>query len=396
KIVTRAISRARTMTIALPDVGPSFVVQPVTAGNTQAAQASAGRFSVMPGVYVLSKAGPVDLATMPARIGYVGFKEYHAPPGDTVSLSVQSWAAPQYLTGQDAEVRARVVDVTSPDSVTLFVRSTPGGFYRGFSMRPAAAYEYTTSIPSTILHNGPNQFVITVFRGDSIRTFPAGSRGKPTDWNYSERASWKFEVVDSRTALRIFDPAIDAARLAFTRIGDAGRRGVFRVAVSPVTGQPVFHIELPVDTSGWSPADYTASLVIESRVAARQETIAAAQELRLRLRGLGARQTLHLTLMEDDGTSWTAPVDVDSSWSEQAIPLANFTIGRGVLLPQGFPGEWNYWVGPAGGRGGTADRPRLQNVERLQLSLRREAGVAVRPGGYGVEVESVTLSFDRR
>jgi len=151
-----------------------------------------------------------------------------------------------------------------------------------------------------------------------------------------------------------------------------------------------------VDTSGWSPADYTASLVIESRVAARQETIAAAQELRLRLRGLGARQTLHLTLMEDDGTSWTAPVDVDSSWSEQAIPLANFTIGRGVLLPQGFPGEWNYWVGPAGGRGGTADRPRLQNVERLQLSLRREAGVAVRPGGYGVEVESVTLSFDRR
>ena len=396
KIVTRAISRARTMTIALPDVGPSFVVQPVTAGNTQAAQASAGRFSVMPGVYVLSKAGPVDLATMPARIGYVGFKEYHAPPGDTVSLSVQSWAAPQYLTGQDAEVRASVVDVTPPDSVTLFVRSTPGGVYRGFSMRPAAAYEYTTSIPSTILHNGPNQFVITVFRGDSIRTFPPGARGKPTDWNYSERASWKFEVVDSRTALRIFDPALDAARLSFTRIGDAGRRGVFRVAVSPVTGQPVFHLELPVDTSGWSPADYTASLVIESRVAARQETIAAAQELRLRLRGLGARQTLHLTLMEDDGTSWTAPVDVDSSWSEQAIPLANFTIGRGVLLPQGFPGEWNYWVGPAGGRGGTADRPRLQNVERLQLSLRREAGVAVRPGGYGVEVESVTLSFDRR
>jgi hypothetical protein len=225
-----------------------------------------------------------------------------------------------------------------------------------------------------------------VFRGDSAVTFPSGSRGKPTDWNYNGRTPWRFDVVAPRTALRLFDPGADAARLAFTRIGDAGRRGLFRVAVSAASGQPVFHLELPVDTSGWSPADYTASLVIKDRILARRETIAGAQELRLRLRGLGARQTLHVTLMEDDGTSWTATVPIDSGWSEPVVPLTSFTIGRGVLLPQGFPGEWNYWVGPADGRGGAADRPRLQHVERLQLSLRRESG-------GGVEVEWIVLGF---
>ena len=393
KIVTRAISRARAMAVALPDLGPSFIVQPVTAGNSQAAQASTGRFSVLPGVYVLSKAGAVDVATMPTRIGYVGFKEYHAPPGDTVSLSVQSWAAPQYLAGQDAELRASVVDATPPDSVTLFVRPTPGGFYRGFAMRPVDGYHYSASIPSSILQNGPYQFVITVFRGDFTQTFPSGWRGKPTDWNYSEGTPWRLDVVGARTPLRLFDPGGDAARLAFTRIGDAGRRGLFRVAVSPVTGQPVLHLELPVDTSGWSPADYTASLVIKDRIAARRETITGATALRLRLRGLGAHQTLHLTLMEDDGTSWTAALSVDSSWSEQSILLADFTAGRGVLLPLGFPGEWNYWVGPAAGRGVSGDRPRLEHVERIQLSLRREVGPAARPGGYGVEVEWITLAF---
>jgi hypothetical protein len=148
-----------------------------------------------------------------------------------------------------------------------------------------------------------------------------------------------------------------------------------------------------VDTGGWSPADYTASLVIKDRIAARRETITGATALRLRLRGLGARQTLHLTLMEDDGTSWTAALSVDSSWSEQSIPLADFTAGRGVLLPQGFPGEWNYWVGPAAGRGVSGERPRLEHVERIQLSLRREVGPAARPGGYGVEVEWITLAF---
>ena len=101
---------------------------------------------------------------------------------------------------------------------------------------------------------------------------------------------------------------------------------------------------------------------------------------------------LHLTLMEDDGTSWSAALPVDSTWSERTIPLAALTLGRGVLLPEGFPGEWNYWVGPAAGRGGSGDRPRLDRVERLQLSLRREQGVDIRPGTYGVEVESIVLT----
>jgi hypothetical protein len=194
----------------------------------------------------------------------------------------------------------------------------------------------------------------------------------------------------------LFDPATDAARLAFTRIGDAGRRGLFRVVPSSATGQPAFHLELPVDNSGWSPPDYTASLVVKSRVAARGETITAARELRVRLRGLSNQQTVHVTLMEDDGTSWTAPLTVDSTWQEQAIPLSRFTAGRGVLLPEGFPGEWNYWVEPAAGRGGSADRPRLEHLERLQLSLRRDNAVSVKPGTYGVEVESVALGFAAR
>ncbi len=396
KIVTRAISRAWPMTVTLPDLGPSFTVQPVTAGNPQTTRANGGAVTVTPGVYVLSAAGPVDVATLPVRIGYLGFKEYHAPATDTVPLSVLSLAEPQYLAGNDVELKARIVDQVPPDSAKLFVRPAPAGSYRRLSMHPAGGYAYLAAIPARSLREGPYQFLITVYRGDSTTTFPGATPGKPTDWNYSNQAAWRFEVVAKTTPLRLFDPGGDAARLTFTRIGDAGRRGLFRVALSPATGQPIFHLELPVDTSGWSPPDYTASLVIKSRILARQETITGAKDLRLRLHGLGARQTLHVTLMEDDGTSWTAAVPVDSAWSEQVIPLTQFMAGRGVLLPEGFPGEWNYWVGPADGRGGAADRLRLEHVERLQLSLRREDGVAAKPGSYGVEVESVTLGFDSR
>ena len=400
KIVTRAISRAWSMTVVLPDLGASFTVQPVTTGGPAVArsggEAVGGRFTITPGVYVLSAHGPVEVATLPATIGHVGFAEYHAPPPDSLPPSVQSLAAPEYLAGRDAGVRARVVDGTPPDSVTLFIRPAAGGFYRGFAMHSTGGYAYAATIPSRALREGPHEFVITLFRGDSSVTFPGGLVGKPADWDYYDRASWRLNVVNPHTPLSLFDPARDAARLSFTRIGDAGRRGLFRVGLSEATGQPVFHLELPVDTTGWSPADYTASLVIKDRVEARQETVAGAETVRVRLRGLGTRQVVHVTLMEEDGTSWSAAVPVDSGWSERSLPLASFTVGRGVLLPQGFPGEWSYWVGPAAGRGGSADRIRMDRVERLQLSVRREDGVQATPGGYGVEVESILLGFGSR
>jgi hypothetical protein len=364
---------------------------------------------VTPGVYVLSASGTVDAGALPANLGHLGFAEYHAPPPDTMPPSVTLLAAPAFLAGRDAELRARVLDRIPPDSVVMFMRPTAGPSYREYSMRPAGAYEYAAAVPAADLREGPHDLVITVFRGDTAITFPGGLRQNPMAWNYHGRASWTLDVVGPRTPLRLFDPASDAELLSFSRIGDAGRRGLFHIGLSGVTGRPVFHLALPVDSSGWSPPDYTASLLIAGRIRARQEAIAGAEAVRLRLRGLGPRQVLHITLMEDDGTSWSLAVPVDSTWSEASLPLAGFAIGRGVLLPQGFPGEWNYWVGPADARGDSGDRPRPDRLERLQLSLRREDGrgvgagaqgrvapnspVIIPPDRYGVEVEWVSLEF---
>jgi len=260
-------------------------------------------------------------------------------------------------------------------------------------MHPVRAYLYAAVLPRDVLREGAYEFVITLFRGGDAVTFPTGLHGRPTDWDYYGRRTWKLDVVDPRASLRLFTPGVDAGRLAFTRIGDAGRRGLFRVSISAATGQPVFHFALLVDSTGWRPSDYTASLVIKDQIRARQETITTADQLVVRLRGLGPRQTLRVALMEDDGTTWSTTVTVDSIWREQSLPLATFTAGCGVLLPQGFPGEWNYWVGAAAGRGGRGDRLRLDRVERLQLSLGREAGAPKAPDRYGVEVESVLLGF---
>jgi hypothetical protein len=393
RIVTRAISRSREMTVKLPGLGDSFTVQPVTAGNDSVTRASGGRFAVTPGVYVLSAAGQVALSKMPRELGHLGFAEFHAPPRDSVGPVVVSLAPPAYVAGHDAELRARVVDDATPDSVLAFIRPAASGFYRGFPMRRTDAYEYAATLPASALREGPHAFVVTLFHGDSALTFPSRSHLQPRDWDYMDGDVWGLNAVGENTALPLFRPASDARFMSFTRIGDAGRRGLFHLSLSPVTGEPTFHFALPVDSSGWSPDDYTASLVVRDRVHARGASIANATTLRVRLRGLGVRQRLHLTLVEADGTSWGAAIEADSGWSVKSIPLHTFRIVKSVKLPEGFPGEWNYWVGPPQGRGSGNDEPRLDRVEKLQLSLRRADADSPAPDGYGVEVEYVTLGF---
>jgi hypothetical protein len=400
KIVTRAIYREHGMRITLPDLGPSFHVEAVAAGNPQATRAEGGGFRVRPGVYVLSAGGPVDRASLPARIGQVGFGEYHAPRPDTLPLRVLASAPPQTVAGWPAEFNARVVSDARPDSVVLWIRRAGVGWFRPFGMRAVGAYDYRATVPADSLEAAPYEYVISVRQGDTTRTYPEGIARGPWDWDFSAGEVWRTTVVPRTAPLPLFTPGEDAARLAFSRIGDGYREGIFRVVTSPLTGQPALHLELPIGVEGTTPEDYTASLLVMDRIAGRAETADEATGVRIRMRGVGPRQTLYLTLMEADGTSWSAAMDVDSAWTERTIPIEDFLMARGVKLPQGYPGTWNYWVDQAGGRGGPGERPRIGEVERLQLSLRGNDPwmnplEPLGPGEYGVEVESVALVFER-
>jgi len=394
KIVTRAIYRAWPMHVALPDLGDSFSVDAITAGNPSPSRAEGGTFSVRPGVYVLSAGGPVDRATLPARIGNVGFAEFHAPKPDPLPVRVVHDPAPQHLAGRAFDVNAGVVTDAAPDSVVLWIRPSGTGWFRPFPMRAVSAYGWRATLPADALREGPHEYVVSVRQEDSTVTFPEGLHRAPSSWDFQAGEVWRTTIVRPETPLRLFRPAEDAPFLAFSRIGDGWRQGIFRIVTSAATGEPAFHLELPVGVDGINVEDYTASLVVMDRIAGRAGTVARATGVRVRLRGVGPWQHLWLTLMEKDGTSWSASIKPDTAWTERTIPIADFHVARGVKLPQGFPGTWNYWVDPAEGRGGAGDAIRLSEVERLQLSLRPEEGMRMAGVTYGVEVESVALVFD--
>jgi hypothetical protein len=367
------------------------VIQDLRNPTAATVRAEAGRFIARPGVYILSATGSVTRNSLPEFIGRIRVDEFYAPPTDSLPMSVHVTAAPQYVAGKPMQIDARVIDTASPDSVTLFMRPLGRGWYRRYDMGPVGGYDYRARVPADSAVAGLYEFVVTVARNGASTTFPDAIKRRPWDWDFSTQSTWQTEVVTPNAPLRVFDPADDVRRLAFTRIGDAGRQGLFGLLPSPASGEAVFHLELPVN-GNWSPEDYTASHIIKDRIGARGEAMLRASALHLRLRGLGASQVVHITLVESDGMSWSVPITLDSTWTERSIPLGEFKPARSVMLPQGFPGQWSYWLGPPAARGGGTDRMQTRNLERLQISLRRPTG-DVSPGSYGVEIEDVKILF---
>ncbi|GAC1654653.1 MAG: hypothetical protein NVS4B3_18840 [Gemmatimonadaceae bacterium] len=393
KIVTRAITRAWPMQINLPDLGSAFSVMSLTGPAARTISAAhGGRFMVSPGVYLLSQGSPVDLRSLPAHMGHLGLAEYHAPPVDSLPPQVEAMAVGEYLADRPVEMRARVVTASPPSAVTLSIRAVGAAAFRRIAMTHAAGYEYRAVIRDS-LPEGMYDYAITVALGDSVVTFPGGLHKRPYDWDFYGSSFWKMAVVRPGTPLPLFQPERDAQRLAFTRIGDNGRRGIYRIVPSLQTGTPAFRLEGPGGgTNG--PEDYTASLVVRDKIRARRISLPSAKSLTVRARGLGPQQVLHITLVEQDGTSWSVPITLDSVWGERSIRLAQLKPARSVAAPPGFPGNAGYWITPASGRGGPGDAPRLAAVERLQLSLRKGDRVVTNSAPSGVEIESITLTFD--
>ncbi|MDB4899561.1 MAG: rane of secreted protein, partial [Gemmatimonadetes bacterium] len=328
---------------------------------------------------------------LPAAIGHVGMTEYHAPPSDSMGPVVEPKVAPAWRANLPVEIRSRVVTTQPPADVVLSLRAVGDAGFRRVPMRRVGSYEYGALIPDS-LRAGRYEYAVTVRTGDTVTTFPGAVHGWPSDWDYAGDTFFGMEVVSAATPVILFEPARDVSRLAFTRIGDAGRRGLYRVVTSPRSGVPAFRLEWPTGM-GRTLADYTASLVLKERITARRDDVSHAAALVLHARALRPGQQLHVTLVERDGTGWSAAVPLDTNWAEIALPLSRFTLARSVALPLAFPGQWKYWIEPASGRGGPGDALRLGDVERLQLSLRPDGEGAAPSGSIGVELESIRIDF---
>jgi hypothetical protein len=385
-VSSRLVWHEWPMTVRLPDLGASFTVSPLNTGNHHTVSASAEQFSIRPGVYLLARGPKPDRAGLPARIGQVGLDEFVCPPAPVLPVQVLPVVQAEYAADQPVSVGADVIDTQLPRSVTLWVRPAGGTGFRSVVLVREHGYRYSALLRAGSLP-GPAfdyYFVTETADGETSR-HPAGAD-----------ATLTAHLVGPTAPVTLFDADRDGTKLVYTRIGDTGRGGVFKNMPATDTDPAALRLMFPLSLDRGLD-DYTASLAIKDRIADRRPHLADAKAISIKARSARPGQGIVVTLLEADGTAWSARLSLAPAWQELRVPLDELQIAQGVLLPLGYPGRWNYWSSPAKGRGAPRDGPHLATVEHVQISFRPSlAGPkSAEPGPDDwADIASITLALE--
>jgi len=381
EIKWRLLDHAWPMTVTLPDLGGSFHVRPVNAGNERAATANHGAFIVSPGVYVLSEAPNVEAASLPARVGQIGFAEFIRPAAPDLPPQIVVDAPKEWLAGRPLAITAKIVGPVAPKFVLLKTRLAGASDVTADPMLREHGYRFGATAPGERVTTGVLEYAIEATFERAMIRYPEGE-GFAT-----------VIVADAKAPLVLFDPATDAERWSFTRVNDFVRQPQMEIGAGQSSAEKTMRLFLPLK---YDPAfeDYTVSVVIDDRIAARQPALAAARALHFRARGSSDHKQARLTLVERDGTGWSVAPPLTTEWQEFTIPLRELAIGRSLKLPHPYPEMWwDYWCEPARGRGGPGDGVRLERVERIQLSHRQTDRSTPTERSPWIEIGPVELLF---
>lgn len=385
KIVSRLVFRKREMRIKLPDLGHDFTVISVLT-KEDVTSAVDVEFSITPGVYTLINKSKLNKTVLPDSIGFLGYNEYVVPEPTDLPLEIRHETYPVFQAGRETRLPLLVVDKEEVDSVKLFYRS-PGSWFRSIKLVEISPCNYDLEPGSEVFEAGYYDYCFTVYQGDNKVTFPSGLKKTPYDWDFYSTDFYHLEILDEEKSFPVFLPGRDFHLLSFTRIGDNIRRGIFNIGPGNKPEGSALKFSLPINMDPLL-KDYTASLYIGDRLANLKDP-EGVESLTLSGRGLNFSDRVFITLVESDGTSWTAEVSLTAEWEDIKIPIDKFIVGKGVMLPQGFPGNWNYWLTPAKGRGGEDDKINLHKIEHLQISLRAQGRKDNSPG---IEISSISVN----
>jgi len=382
RLVFRLITRAWPMTVALPDLGDAFTVKPLNKGNTYETRASSSTFSIRPGVYLLTSSTEAMSVALPDRLPdvpyYYGLREFVCPepPDFPTAVVVRNHAA--FNSGKPVTITATVAAADEPSSVSLNVEGS-----KTYAMAHARGYEYAVTLPAGLLPEGPSRFTVSVSSNGTTLVFPHDSPVVST-----RGESYDLTVARVDSPLVLFNPAIDTDYLAVSRSGESRN-----LREKPIDGSEPDTKAYPFGfPSRVMPEDFTASIYVGDRVADRGAAVSRATSVRIKLRALIAPSVMRLTLVQKDGTAWSTKVFASPEWRDVVVPISALQPARSVMLPQGYPGTWAYWLSAPDGAGPID----LSQVERIQFSMRRaDFGTiaSVDPSQSTVGIESVSLQF---
>lgn len=390
-IVVESWHRYWPMSVHLPDLGGDFKAIPIDSGNRYHPKVVGGQFTVYPGVYILTSVPHFKLESLPTTLGFMGMREFYCPRDKPSGYRVRLRTNRQQVAGVDKVIEVSVSGPEQPDSVNLYVQPLGTHWFAALPMTSAQRVSYIAHVPAYLSGPGFTAVQAVVYHHGKSWDFPSGDTLNPSDWDYAPLPSWEISWHPPGSRVSLLQVRKQAPYLAFSRIGDGIRYPLYKLVADSIQGKPALKLEFPsqLDTHL---TDYTVRVPIGNLCAPRADLDSNEVEVAIRARGRSGAQEGWLTFIDSYGRCWAHLIPLTNQWHWYTFLLSSMKPSRGVNLPEGFPGNWDYWIPMQASLGGAPAKLVVSALQSMELSLRSEAGNEARPEPSMIEISDIDLA----
>jgi hypothetical protein len=267
--------------------------------------------------------------------------------------------------GHPYKIEATVVSVEDPESVELSV--VVGGFRpEVLKMERTNGYKYAVELPERLIREGFLKYYISVRGKGGYRTYPSGSEGHPSDWDFYDQNAYQTSMVSPANPVYLFNASTDTDELARPWIrgsslvpGDEPGRAELLVNVDKL------YSEDQENKKGEKRYDYSFRYSFAPKIKGRVTDLSAMRQLIFHGRSLNEKPCkLALALVMKNGSAFGGVITVDKEQADYSIPLVDLRRVKLVNLPRPYPTFLPYYFDNE--MPGTFD---INAVESLQFSI---------------------------
>ena len=384
---TVAVVNWRTwpMRVNLPDLGEGFSIKALNDGNSFLAQVNGKLFDIHPGTYLLVKNGITPKIKGNDRWTNLTLNEFVAPKESVKSAYVLHSPSEEWIEGSAYTIRATIVSKDEPESVSVNVF---GKDWRPLvvQMERVSGYNYEAMIPAEKIEEGFMRYYIIIRRDNKYFTFPSGSEGQPSDWDFHDSDPYEVRVVREGLPFYLFDAARDHNDLSrqwirsssLIPLADPGR------AELSTNVEKLFTVD-PENVKGEKVQDYSMRYFFGAKIAPRN--LGKMKKMVFRGRSLNDKPCkVQLALVMKDGLAYGGVIDVQMKPDDYELSINDLKKVKLVTLPRPYPTFLSYFF-----ESNISSGLNMNNIETLQISIGPGIPESDLENKHGIAIENIRL-----
>lgn len=325
------------MAVDLKDLGSNFVIQGINKGNNYKSNSKGSSFQIRPGTYILSNSASSYNWNATDDFKTHQLNSFYAPETTVNKAWLKHEPVATIVEDAPVEISVQYVAPTVPKSIKLSGFS--GGKRVSFELNKASAYQYKASIPAEVLKEGFFEYYIIVENeNDEFTTYPAGTSGQPTDWDFYNRKPYKSTVVSASNPIYLFNAIEDAPLLV------APWRGPFKLLPTTNLNEAIYEVNInklwTEDTENLNAEpiyDYSFKHFVIDKIEGVNDL---SGKSRLVLKGKSLNDNpvkLQVALVMKDGSAFGKVIEISPETGDYSIDLSELKPVKTVTLPRPYP-----------------------------------------------------------